>query len=365
MWSWQYEDWPEFKYDEKVLKALEDTFLHQSGVLRGTLYHLTPEDKTKFIVELMSHEALKTSEIEGEFLNRESLQSSLKKHFGVSSTVGRILPSEQGVSDMMMDLYHHFDQPLSDKILFSWHQMLMNGRTDLHDLGRYRQDPEPMQVVSGYYHAFKVHYEAPPSERVPLQMGQFVSWFNRTSTILPALTRASLTHLYFVLIHPFEDGNGRIGRALSEKSLSQALGQPTLIALSTIIQKKKKSYYEALSLNNKGLNVTSWILYFAEIILEAQLYSQELINFVVEKTKLYDRIKGLLNDRQKKVVARLFQEGPDGFKGGLSAENYIRITETSRATATRDLQDLYEKGVLTREGELKSTRYYLRIGKRR
>lgn len=378
MWIWQQPDWPIFRYDEKVFKTLEDTYLHQSGILQGTLRHLSQENKTRLIIDLISDEALKTSEIEGEFLNRDSLQSSIRRHFGLHSEKGRILPAEQGISDMMVDLYHHFDQSLSHDELFTWHRMVMNGRTDIHDLGRYRMHPEPMQVVSGYYNAFKVHYEAPPSKIMLPEMEQFIGWFNKTSPhnitppvtsdthiSLPALTRASLAHLYFVLIHPFEDGNGRIGRALSEKSLSQSLGQPTLIALSTIIQNKKKAYYDALASSNRVMDVTPWIAYFSQTILEAQRYTQDLINFVIEKTIFYDQIKGKMNERQKKVIARMFKEGPEGFKGGLSAENYIRITGTSRATATRDLQNLYENGVLVREGELKSTRYYLRIGSRK
>ena len=378
MWIWEQHEWPEFRYDEKVLKTLEDTYLHQSGIFQGTLRHLSQENKTQLIIDLISEEALKTSEIEGEFLNRDSLQSSIRRHFGLHSEQGRILPAEQGISDMMVDLYHHFDQSLSHDTLFSWHRMVMNGRTEIHDIGQYRRQPEPMQVVSGYYNAFKVHYEAPPSKFMMAQMEQFIGWFNKTSPLIniappvtsdadisvPSLTRASLAHLYFVLIHPFEDGNGRIGRALSEKCLSQSLGQPALIALSTIIQNKKKAYYDALASSNKDMEITPWIVYFSQTILDAQLYTQDLINFVIEKTKFYDRIKGKMNDRQEKVIARMFKEGPEGFKGGLSAENYIRITGTSRATATRDLQNLHENGVLAREGELKSTRYYLRIGSR-
>jgi len=373
MWIWQRQNWPTFRYDEKALAPLEDTFLHQSGILQGALIHLTDEDKTQLIVDLISDEAHRTSEIEGELLSRDSLQSSILRHFGLPTAQGRILPAEQGIADMMVDLYRHYDQPLTHELLFTWHKMVMNGRTDVHDLGCYRTHPQPMQVISGYYHNLKVHYEAPPSSSMIIEMSRFNTWFNDNSPDLrslskisiPPLTRASLTHLYFVLIHPFEDGNGRIGRALAEKSLSQSLRRPTLISLSTIIQNKRNAYYNALEESNKDLEITPWLLYFSQTILEAQSYTQDLINFIIEKTKLYDRIKGQLNDRQEKVIARLFKEGPKGFEGGLSAENYIRMTETSRATATRDLQDLCDKGVLIREGDLKSTRYYLRVGNRK
>ena len=162
-------------------------------------------------------------------------------------------------------------------------------------------------------------------------------------------------------IHPFEDGNGRIGRLLAEKSLALCQGAPTLISLSQTIERNRKAYYDALERNNKSVEITNWLIYFGNTIIEAQSYSLGLIEFIIAKTKLYDRVRGKLNERQDKVIKRMFREGPAGFKGGLSAENYISITGASRATATRDLQDLVIKGALIRTGELKSTRYYLNL----
>jgi Fic family protein len=201
------------------------------------------------------------------------------------------------------------------------------------------------------------------------EMEGFLNWFNDTAphgkTALPALTRAGIAHLYFVTIHPFEDGNGRIARALAEKALSQALGQPTLIALSEIIQKNKHSYYDALHRSSRDNEITGWLVYFADTVLQAQDTTQSSIEFLIQKTKLYDRVRNMLNERQEKALARIFREGPEGFKGGLSAENYISITGAARATATRDLQDLVDKGVLIRTGALKSTRYHLKIDTRK
>jgi len=179
---------------------------------------------------------------------------------------------------------------------------------------------------------------------------------------LPALTRAGLAHLYFVCIHPFEDGNGRIGRALAEKSLAQNLGHPSLIALAYTIERKRKDYYVALERNNKDMEVTDWLEYFARTVTEAQFTTIKRVDFYVAKAKFYERLRDRLNDRQNKVIARMFREGIGGFRGGLSAENYIAITGTSRATATRDLQDLVEKGALRRTGELRHTRYHLVLG---
>ena len=222
-----------------------------------------------------------------------------------------------------------------------------------------------MQVISGSIGSPKIHFEAPSSENVMNQMEEFIIWFNKTSPggeiELSPLIRASIAHLYFLCIHPFEDGNGRIGRAIVEKSLAQFMNQPTLISLSQVIQKKKKTYYEELERNNKEMNITQWIEYFSKTILEAQDQTYNLIDFLIKKSKLYNGIKGLLNLRQNKVIQRMFEEGPDGFEGGLSAKNYISITGTSKATATRDLQDLVIKKVLVVRGELKNTRYYLNI----
>ena len=196
-------------------------------------------------------------------------------------------------------------------------------------------------------------------------MKRFITWFNETAPDgkhpMPALTRAGIAHLYFVSIHPFEDGNGRIGRALAEKSLAQNLGQPSLIALAYTIERKRKEYYAALERNNKSAQITDWLTWSADTTLEAQQNTIGRVDFYIAKARFYQRLGGKMNERQAKVIARMFREGIDGFRGGLSAENYIAISRTSRATATRDLQDLVEKGALTRTGELRHTRYHLEL----
>ncbi|MFN0080550.1 MAG: Fic family protein [Prosthecobacter sp.] len=364
-WNWQQADWPEFRYDRSKLDALEAEFLRQSGVFSGCIRHVTEEDKEQITVELISEEALNTSEIEGEILNRDSLQSSIRRNFGLDTDNRKIPPAEQGIAQMMVELYRGFDEPMCDTLLFRWHESLMNGRRDLANIGSYRTGSNPMQVVSGPLHDPKIHFEALPASAVPAEMEGFMRWFIRTSpkgeTPLPILTRASIAHLYFVTIHPFEDGNGRIGRAIAEKAISEGLGHAALIALSLTINRARKTYYELLERSNKGNEITEWLVYFAQTILDAQAHSQELVEFLIAKTKFYDRLRGQFNERQDKVIARMMREGPSGFKGGLSAENYIRLTGTSRATATRDLLDLVEKQALVRTGTLKSTRYHLYI----
>lgn len=364
-WNWQHENWPEFTFDSAALAALEAKFLTASGVLLGTCKHLDGGELKALTVELMSEEALKTSEIEGEFLNRDSLQSSIRRQFGLQTDDRKVPLAEQGIAEMMMQVYQTWAELLTDETLFRWHAMLTQGRRDLTDIGCYRTSFEQMQVVSGSVDRRKVHFEAPPSKVVPQEMKAFDSWFNRTAPggkqPLPALTRAGIAHLYFVSVHPFEDGNGRIGRAIAEKSLAQNLQRPTLIALAHTIEAKRKAYYAALERINQHLEITDWLVYFAQTVLDAQEYTIRCVEFLIQKARLYDRLAGALNERQQKVLARMFKEGLSGFKGGLSAENYIRITKTSASTATRDLQDLVAKGALRRTGELKQTRYHLNL----
>ena len=364
-WNWEQKDWPNFRYDGAKLASFESEFLRKSGEFSGAVRHIGENDLEALKVDLISDEALNTSEIEGEMLNRESLQSSIRRNFGLATDNRKVSPAEQGIAEMMVELHRNFDRPLTDQLLFHWHELLMKGRRDLKDLGRYRTDVEPMQVVSGPIHEPKVHFEAPPSALVPSEMARFVQWLAATAPgskdPLPTLTRAGIAHLYFVSVHPFEDGNGRIGRAIAEKVISEGLGQATLIALSNTINRHRKGYYEMLQKSSRDNEITAWLAYFAQTVLEAQAYAQSLVDFIIAKAKFFARYSGQFNERQEKAIARMMREGPDGFQGGLSAEKYIRITGASRATATRDLQDLVEKQALIRSGALKSTRYHLAL----
>ncbi|MES2252951.1 MAG: DUF4172 domain-containing protein [Pseudomonadota bacterium] len=364
MWNWQQKEWPVFSYKSTELDELEREYIYNSGFFQGVFNHLNSDENMSLTIDLITDEAFKTSEIEGDYLNRDSIHSSIRRNFGLQTDYQKIPPAEQGISEMLVDLYRSFNEPLTHQKLHEWHVMLTKDRRDLMDIGAYRTHAEAMQIVSGSLNP-KIYFEAPPSTKMQHEMDTFITWFNNTAPKglgrLPALTRAGIAHLYFVCIHPFEDGNGRVARAIAQKSLFQSTGKPTLIALSTIIQKHKKEYYQALEDNNKTTEITDWLIYFAKTVLEAQSYTQALIDFIIVKNKLFDRLKGQLNLRQEKVLTRLFKEGPEGFKGGLSAENYLSITGTTRATATRDLHALVEKGALIRHGNLKKTRYYLQL----
>ena len=364
-WNWTLPDWPDFTYDASALEPFEQMFLLSSGEILGAVHHVSQPEREQLRIELLSEEAMQTSAIEGEILDRLSVQSSLRRHLGLDPDSYPAKPREQGVAEMMVDVYSSFAEKLSHETLYRWHRMLLSHDRRLETIGAYRQHAEAMQIVSGRLDRPTIHFEAPPSERVMPEMERYADWFNKTgpggAEPLPALTRAGLSHLYFESIHPFEDGNGRLGRALAEKSLAQNIGQPTLISLAFTIEKERKGYYDQLEQHQKTLDVTDWLVWFAEVVLKAQQATLDRVGFFISKAHFYDRHRDHLNERQAKAIARMFREGPGGFEGGLSADNYLKITGTSRATATRDLQDLVEKGALNRTGERRHTRYWLNL----
>lgn len=270
-------------------------------------------------------------------------------------------PAETGISELQVDVYRNFAGPLTDEKLFEWHRMVVRGRWDLKVIGQFRQYEEPMRIVSGAIHDPVVHFEASPSHQVPREMKRFIQWFNRPVEPLAGLARAGVAHLYFECIHPFEDGNGRIGRAIAEMALSQAFRQPTLVALSVVLEKHRDRYYDELGRASRAIEITGWLDFFGSMVLEAQEQSLRRIGFLVEKAKFFERYRGQLNARQEKVLLRVFSEGVDGFKGGLSSSNHLRITGCSPATATRDLARLVELGAIVRTGELKNARYFLKL----
>lgn len=364
-WNWQQPGWPDFTWNPTLLEKAEAQFLLEAGTYTGTVKHLGAPEREQLTVEAMSSEAVTTSQIEGEILDRDSVQSSIRRQLGLAADHRRVGSAEQGTSEMMVDLFRGYAQPLTHQTLFGWHRMLVGGRRDLANIGGYRTHADPMQVVSGAIHAPKIHFEAPPSSDVMVEMSHHIDWFNRTASDgaapLPALTRAGLAHLYFVCIHPFEDGNGRIGRALAEKALAQNLARPTLCALAATLLAKRPAYYAAIEANNKLLEISGWLTWFAAATIEAQRRAIALVDFLIEKTRLLDRLRGELNERQTKALLRMLREGPDGFQGGMSAAKYASLTGASPATTTRDLADLVAKQALLRRGERRHTRYDLAI----
>lgn len=365
--NWQQADWPNFRYDlsgtQETLMLLAEKFGHVSGLVKGLPENL----QTETVINLMLSEALKTSEIEGELLSRHDVMSSIRNQLGLN------IPSEQvrdkrasGIAELMFDARKTYGIPLTKEKLFQRHTMLFSQTASHLTVGSWRAHEEPMQIVSGPIGKTKIHFEAPPSSRVPHEMETFITWFNASAPngencIKLPVIRSAIAHLYFESIHPFEDGNGRIGRSLAEKALSQSLGYPALLSLSSTIEKNKKDYYAALEESQRSNEITAWVYYFANLTLAAQTESEIQIEFVLRKSKFFDRFVSTLNERQTKVINRMLDEGPQGFEGGMTAKKYIAITGVSKATATRDLQDLFENGVLKQTGGGRSTRYEVNL----
>ncbi|MCE7070681.1 Fic family protein [Dyadobacter sp. CY327] len=366
-YNWELSDWPDFAFSSYDVEAILYNFAMETGEITGILRSLPADIQQESLLELMLSEAIKTSEIEGEFLSRLDVMSSIRNNLGLNETHEQVRdPKARGIGALMVDVRKTFSEPLTDKALFHWHKLLFTSETRIQ-VGRWRTGAEPMQVISGSIGKEEVHFEAPPSAIIPAEMERFLVWFNETApggnrVISSAPVRAAIAHLYFETIHPFEDGNGRIGRAIAEKTLSQTLGRPIMMSLSRTIEADRKGYYAALKKAQRSNHITEWINYFVNITLQAQRESRELIDFTLKKTQFFDQHKERLNERQLRVVQRMLEAGPAGFDGGMSAKKYMSIAKTSKATATRDLQTLLEMNVLQAEGGGRSVRYNLTIG---
>lgn len=361
-YNWQQKDWPKFQYQTADIEDLLFDFAQRTGRISGVLEGLSETEQTEAMINLMVSEAIKTSEIEGEYLSRNDVMSSIKRNLGIQPNLPLTKDKRaEGVAELMLAVRNGFNESLTAQVLFGWHTMLLKGNTSVQ-VGQWRTHEEPMQIVSGGMGREIVHFEAPPSKRVPTEMDGFIKWFNTSqSEIKKPILRAAIAHLYFETIHPFEDGNGRIGRAIAEKALSQSIGRPVLFSLSKSIEGNKKAYYDALQRAQRSNEITDWVNYFVQTVLDAQIDAEQEIEFTLKKTKFFDEHKDELNDRQQKVVRRMLEEGHQGFEGGMNARKYVSLSGTSKATATRDLQDLVEKGIFKPIGGGRSTRYKVNL----
>lgn len=363
-YNWQHPDWPQFTYDTLGIQDLIYRYAMEAGLLAGGLYQLPDNEQNETVLDIMVSEALTSSAIEGEKIEYEDIRSSIRKELGFVSSHKVRDARAFGIAKLMVSLQQTFHQPLTEQQLFDWHTMLMSDPKQQKgiDIGQWRCTPEPMQIISGPIGDETIHFEAPPSEKVPEEMARFIEWFNGSvHTKISGVVRAAIAHLYFESIHPFEDGNGRIGRVIAEKVLSQELGRPALFSLSSIIQANKKKYYAELSrASSYDLNITPWVTYFVTTVYQAQLDAKKRIQFVVNKTKFWKRFENVLNERHEKVIARMFEAGESGFIGGMNAAKYMGIAQCSKATATRDLTELLKFGCLVKlPGKGRSTRYAL------
>jgi len=368
IYNWQQPDWSTFSYDISAILDELTAFEGRLGRVSGVLEALPEGTQVETFIDMMVSEGIKTSEIEGEYLSRADVMSSIRRNLGLTDAPPARDARAAGVAELMVAVRREFAAPLTEDMLFDWHRMLMRGNRRV-SVGAWRAHEEPMQVVSGAIGRETVHYEAPPSADVPKMMTRFAQWFNVTAPdgdkpIKQAPIRSALAHLYFESVHPFEDGNGRIGRTISEKALSQGLGRPVLLSLSKAIESDRNAYYEALKAAQRTNEVTDWVRYFLSVCLKAQQDAEDQIDFTLQKVKFFDTFKDKLNERQTRVIRRMLDEGPRGFEGGMSANKYVSIAKTSKPTATRDLQALAEMKALVVTGGGRSTRYGLPFGVR-
>lgn len=359
MYNWEFDSWPVFQFDENLFASSEKLFLFRSGVIEGKFNHFDKEVAEQSLVDLLVNEAIKSTAIEGEMLSRIDLISSIKKNLGFATPAFHIRDKRAaGFAKLFVSSRENFDDPLTEELLFEWHKMLMEGAY-LKKIGCWRSHSESMQIISGRIGNESVHFEAPPSEAVATEMVRFIDWFEN-SPIQNTLVKAAIAHLYFESIHPFEDGNGRIGRIIAEKALSIGIGKPVLFSISTSIEQHRNAYYAALKAAQQTLAINDWIEWFCNMVLDAQQQFDTLIGFSIKKAKFFDRNQLLMNDRQQKVIARMLEEG-EIFEGGMTSKKYMSLTKTSKATATRDLQDLVEKGILNPANEGRSRNYQVKM----
>jgi len=365
-WIWQQPGWPEFVWQEKALAPLLREIHKLQGKLLGNTELVTSTENLQSELDALLQNAINTSAIEGEELDVNSVRSSLAKRLGLKQAgLPPGTPQTDGIADLLLDATHHADVELTQKRLYEWHQKLFPEnvpRLVSIQVGKLRTH-DPMQVVSGPIGKEKVHFEAPLSKNLKEELKSFIDWFNqsRKDTEFDPLLRAGIAHLWFVTIHPFDDGNGRLARAITDLALAQAEQQSIrFYAMAAAIMENRKAYYQVLEQSQRAeLDVTSWLEWFLETLKKTLITAIKRIEYVLQKTKFWQlHAQSSLNERQVKVLNRLLDSGPDEFEGGINTQKYMGLTKTSKATATRDLVELVEKGCLVkRPGGGRSTSY--------
>jgi len=372
-WVWQSRSWPNFHYDEQALAAPIARARLAQGRLLGKAEAVGAQGFAGALHELWTGEAVATAEIEGEKLNVDAVRSSVARRLGIASSFTAAVPRQvEGLLDVMEDAAARWDSALTEERLCTWQAALFpTGYSGLRriEVGRFRSHSEPMQIVSGPIGHETVHYEAPPSAAVRAEMRSFIDWFNSTRQITAGgradgLVRAGLAHLWFETIHPFEDGNGRIGRAALDMALAQdaRLGH-RLHGLSQEFRDRQSEYYDRLNSAQRGTgDATSWLLWLVEAFEASCARGAALIDESVTRARFWNEHREVaLTKRQRKALNRMLEAGPGRFEGGMTARKYAALTKTSGPTATRELVDLVQKALLVARGEGRSRRYELTL----
>ena len=348
---WQHERWMNFNFDaEKLLQPLAAVRKIQ-GRLLGTVEDLGFDDSLRASAVSLEEDAMQTAAIEGETLDREGVRSSIAKHLGLPHAGLRHADrAVDGLVQVLLDATRNYSTPLTNARLCGWHAALFpSGHSGFHKITARAWRTSPMHVVSGPFGKQNVHYEAPHPEMLDDAMALFFQWWEESAKTMDGIIRAALAHLYFVTVHPFDDGNGRLARCIADMALAQ--DEKTgmrFYSLSAQIMAERESYYEVLERTQKGTgDTTEWLLWFFGCLERAVVTADKTLVAILQKTRFWQLHGGVvLSERQRKVLNRLLDEGPDGFEGGLSTRKYMGMTKTSRATAWREIEDLLQKKML-------------------
>lgn len=364
MWVHEHQNWPNFTWDVGSLVSKLADIRHRQGRLLGRMEGLGFELKCEASLSTLTNDVVKSSAIEGENLNLEEVRSSIARRLGID--IAGLIPASrdvEGIVEMMLDATQQFSKPLTKDRLFDWHAALFpTGRSGTHKItvGGWRTiDAGPMQVVSGPIGKEKVHFEAPDADRLEKEMHAFLKWFGNNDDIDPVI-KAGIAHLWFVTIHPFEDGNGRIARAIGDMALARADGtQDRFYSLSSQIEVERKHYYDQLEKQQRATpDITDWLSWFLDCLGRAISNAETTLGNVLFKAQLWDTINQKpVNDRQRLIINRMLEDDYEGF---MNTSKYAKLAKCSNDTALRDIQELKERGIFIQNpGGGRSTSYRL------
>ena len=360
MYIYEQKNWPKFAWDTELITKILGSVRHRQGKILGQMQALGFQIQEETMLKALTMDVMKSSEIEGELLNPEQVRSSIARRLGIE--IAGAIPSErnvEGIVEMMLDATQHYTIALTEERLFDWHAALFpTGRSGMHKIKTAAWRDDVMQVTSGPMGKERVHFEAPAASKVPREMSLFLEWIEKEQN-LDLVLKAGLAHLWFVTIHPFDDGNGRIARALTDMLLAQADKSPQrFYSMSAQIQAERNEYYNILENTQKGdLDITPWLIWFLDCLIRSMDQTDETIAKTMVRAQFWETHKEtLLNARQQKILQLLL----DNFYGNLNVSKYAKIVKTSTDTALRDLQDLVKKDIIEQLGSGRSTSYRLK-----
>lgn len=360
MYIYEQKNWPKFAWDTELITKILGSVRHRQGKILGQMQALGFQIQEETMLKALTMDVMKSSEIEGELLNPEQVRSSIARRLGIE--IAGAIPSErnvEGIVEMMLDATQQYTIPLTEERLFDWHAALFpTGRSGMHKIKTAAWRDDVMQVTSGPMGKERVHFEAPAASKVPREMSLFLEWIEKEQN-LDLVLKAGLAHLWFVTIHPFDDGNGRIARALTDMLLAQAdKSHQRFYSMSAQIQAERNEYYDILENTQKGdLDITPWLIWFLDCLIRSMDQTDETIAKTMVRAQFWETHKEtLLNARQQKILQLLL----DNFYGNLNVSKYAKIVKTSTDTALRDLQDLVKKDIIEQLGSGRSTSYRLK-----